>query len=166
MSGANIAFYATSGTVIPVLLLAYLVQTRAALGRFMGTIIVRSLRRQRPSFIPPLRLTASVFLAETILLGLSLFPALGEVTALYALATNRAEPGAQAIVVIGLAISGAAVLAPVLYTATGLDTMGPILWAYWQIYRMRQQRAAGQLSSEDFDRRRHQLLDRVGLGKP
>jgi hypothetical protein len=166
MSGAGIAFYATSGTVIPVLLLAYLVQTRAAVGSFLRTIVMRSLRRRKPSFIPPMSLTAGIFLAELILLGLCLLPAIGEFAALKTLATNHVEPGAEATVVIGLATSGAAVLAPVIYTATGLDAMGPILWAYWQIHRMRQQRAAGQLSGEDFDRRRHELLDRVGVGKP
>jgi hypothetical protein len=139
LNAGQVGFYATTATVIPVLVLAYVVQHRqvsANLYRkakaFDGVIGERS--ESPGSDLPfghPVGLAARIrvwtgsvaiaYGAAILAMVLFITPALGEFAALHALLINASSAGSAGFAWIGIAASGGAILLPSLYTSLGFE---------------------------------------------
>lgn len=121
MSENEILFYATAGTVIPVLLLAYIVQ----LGRVVDAASLREFveaAKEKAERDGPVNSTAwmsfrvNVWIYRRLLiLALVAVPLWAEIECFRALAKGGASAIAQPVVAAGLATSGCVVLAPLLF---------------------------------------------------
>lgn len=138
VSPAQVAYYATAATVIPVLLLAYAVQTGtdvreriskrwdnaiSGIFAFGDDVVNRQDRHAIRRLLGVLSLAMASTIAQLVAFAVVGLPVLAEILAFRQLGLDKSSQGAVVLVAIGVAVSAVIALAPILFVAAGLVSL-------------------------------------------